>query len=677
VSAATRLDDAASAVGAIVADLDGDLRSDLLLLSPGKAAQAFTEERNFEFQPRRIPEGISSSSLVVLDIENDGDLDLTTFEAGRIQAFLRQPDGTSKAQDLETIHAFGEGLHCILPADFDGDGKLDLLATRRAGPPLVFLGRTETDHQWFGVELVGMREDGKMRANPGGIGSRVTVVAGVKQQTSELLTSYGVLGCASPRLHFGLARSPQVDLLSIAWPDDLIQGEGLIPANQVRTFSQVYRKSSSCPLLFAWDGERYQFVTDFLGVGGLGFFIAPGIYAPPDPTERVLLPDLVAKDGFYALSIHEAMEEILYLDQAFLWVIDHPAELEVLPDERLAIEGAPPADRFFIMRTEDRSYPKALVTIEGAADPKCLLDADRVYQPGVHPDRRFLGFAAPQEIVLDFGGELSKASDAPLVLCIDGWVEYPYSHVNFAAAQAGLALKGLGIDVEVSAGVWEPYVSDLGYPAGMPRIMTFELAGMRRDGTGRIRLTTNVELYMDRLWLARDLAQDPSIVASVRTTKVLPSSARLRPSGYPREYSPDGKEPLLYDYQLMDPAIDYKTMAGAYTRFGDVMPLLQEADNQTIIMGRAEEVLLEFPEAPVKADGYQRTFILDSTGFCKDMDLYTAYPSTVDPLPYLGMPSYPYSPSEGFPRTNALKSWHTRYNTRNLSGISDGRTSQK
>ena len=44
------------------------------------------------------------------------------------------------------------------------------------------------------------------------------------------------------------------------------------------------RKPSSCPVLFSWDGERFAYVTDILGVGGLGFFVSPDRYAPPDPT---------------------------------------------------------------------------------------------------------------------------------------------------------------------------------------------------------------------------------------------------------------------------------------------------------------------------------------------------------------------------------------------------------
>ncbi len=43
-------------------------------------------------------------------------------------------------------------------------------------------------------------------------------------------------------------------------------------------------------MLFAWDGSRFRFVTDVLGVGGIGFFERPGVYSAPYPREDVLLP---------------------------------------------------------------------------------------------------------------------------------------------------------------------------------------------------------------------------------------------------------------------------------------------------------------------------------------------------------------------------------------------------
>ena len=50
---------------------------------------------------------------------------------------------------------------------------------------------------------------------------------------------------------------------------------------------ELDRKPSSCPFLFTWNGERFEFVTDFLGGGEMGTWLAPGVFNRPDPVEYV------------------------------------------------------------------------------------------------------------------------------------------------------------------------------------------------------------------------------------------------------------------------------------------------------------------------------------------------------------------------------------------------------
>ena len=634
-------------------DLDGDGQPELLVWSGQPGIYANLGRLRFE---ERQP--LDRWPGCVLDADNDGDKDLLTLDNLR----LKTPEGWRDEPIASSLHPFTD-VRSIVPADMDGDGVLDAVIGRAGNPPAIM--RATLDHQnhnWIEIELKGVRETGKMRANTGGIGARVTVISGPLQQWQEMVTSAGSLGCPPPRLHFGLGARPEVDYVSVNWPDDLLQGESKISANTRKVLTQVYRKSSSCPLLFAWDGERMAFVTDFLGVGGLGFFIKPGKYSSPDPTELVWIPSLEAKDGQWTLSIHEAMEEICYLDEAKLIVVDHPDGFIVLPDERLATDGEAPDGRLVSFRPDEAIYPQKLSTLEGEADAALVRHSDRKYQPGIKPDQRFIGFAAPQEIVLDFGEALADTDGKKLILFLDGWVEYPYSHVNFAAWQADLALSSLSLDRRDEHGAWQTFRQDFGYPGGMPRVMTLDVSELPRDGECVLRLRTNQELYIDRAWLAPDHGMEGMTVTELKA-----STAKLQLAGYPREYSPDGQEPLLYDYALMDPAIDYKTMAGAYTRFGDVKELLDEPDDRYVIFGRAEEVLLGFEALSPPATGRRRSFILKSDGFCKDMDLYTAYPQTVSPLPFHGMSGYPYPPSEAYPKSPAHDAYQRTYNTRKLS----------
>ena len=656
--------------GVAAADADGDGLIDLLFFRESdrpatllwnQGRLLFTREH--DGMALHIT-GDTGDTGVFTDADADGRLDLVLAGGSGSQVFPGIAATLVRPRDLGPALA-GRDLRTVAAADLDGDGIPDLACSRSGAATLTLRGAPQPEHHWLALDLMGIRDpEEKTRANTGGVGALVEVVAGNLRQTRQVLTANGLLAGPAQRLLFGLGTRQEVDYVRIVWPDDVIQSESQIPVDQVKRIDQVQRKTSSCPLLFAWDGERWVFVTDFLGTGGLGFFLEPGLYAPPDPTERVLIPVLEPRDGMYEVRIHEPMEEILYLDAARLLVVDHAPGIEIHPDERM-VTGAPDADgRLIAIRSDGRIFPSGLETLEGKADPELLRETDRRYQPGIHPDPRFLGYARPQEIVLDFGRDLARFdASRPLFLFLDGWVEYPYSHVNFAAWQAGLTFEPLSLDVETGPGTWETVLPSFGYPAGMPRVMTVDVSAIPRTGTGRLRLRTNIELYVDRLWLAEDLGPDSFVVHDVAA-----QNATLRTSGYPREYSPDGRLPLLYDYGLMDPAIDFKSMRGDYTRLGDVAPLLGEADDRYVIMGRAEEIVLRYPVPERSVTLTERTCILDSVGWCKDMDLYTAFPHTVAPLPFLGMSMFPYPPSERFPHDGLHRDWQRTWNTRRLHG---------
>ena len=154
----------------------------------------------------------------------------------------------------------------------------------------------------------------------------------------------------------------------------------------------------------------------------------------------------------------------------------------------------------------------------------------------------------------------------------------------------------------------------------------------------------------------------------VRTT-VAPAEATLRFAGFPREVSPDGKIPKIHDYALMDPAVPgFKAMRGEYTRFGDVLPLVREADDRFVIFRNGEEIALRFRVAdfPPLREGSVRTFLLETGGWCKDMDYYTGTPETVEPLPFRGMESYPPPGGKGYPVDDAHRAWRREWNTREV-----------
>jgi tetratricopeptide (TPR) repeat protein len=656
------------------ADPDKDGDRDLLVFSQdgirllkNQGGFRFQEDQEFTAACGRL--GGTGGQFV--DMDNDGDLDLVLADATRRDG-SRGPallingwpqHGFTDAAEadsgnlLSAIRTDGDA-SCVV-ADFTGDGRCDILLAPAGQSPQLIENATPGGH-WIQLDLAGKRpQDSKARSNNSAVGARVEVKTGAVFQQFVVGGSSGPVAMAPLRIHAGLGDSPTVDWLRIVWPDAVLQGEVELAGNCATVVEEVPRKASSCPYLFVWNGEQFEFVADFGGVGGLGYLVSPGNYAPPDPTEYLPLPNLAPRDGEYVLQALTPLEEVTYFDEAKLVAVDHPEGTEVQPSELMAIGVPPPAFELFCF---DRPIePVRAVDHHDRDVTDWVRTVDRRYAGATRPDPRFLGLAEEHCVELDFGDALASVpADDRLILVLHGWVEYAYSGTNFAASQAGLQPRAPTIEVE-RHGQWVEVLREVGYPAGVNHAMTVELTGRLRPTDRRLRVSSNMELYWDRIFLARHVAQTP-----VKLTEVAARSADLHFRGYPREFSPDGRHPNLCDYNNIERTVGWKLMSGHYTRFGEVKELLDAADDCFVIMGHGEELTLRFAAdafGPVP-EGCRRSFLLKTDSYCKDMDLYTAFPDTLEPLPFHGMSGYPYRPDEHYPDTEQTRAYRERYNTR-------------
>jgi hypothetical protein len=489
----------------------------------------------------------------------------------------------------------------------------------------------------------------------------------VEIKTGTVFQQFLVGGSSGPvamppaRVHAGLGDNPKIDWLRVVWPDGILQAELEVAADRVLKVTEIQRKTSSCPYLFAWNGSRFEFVADFGGVGGLGYFLAPGSYATPDPTEYLRIPRLEPRDGQYVVQCLTSLEEVTYFDEAKLIAVDHPQGTEVYPHEMMAVGVPPPAPEVFCFRKP--IDPLHAEDQRGVDVTDEVLRIDRRYAGATRVADCFMGLAEDHFVELDFGDRLTKLSpQRRLILFLYGWVEYGYSSTNYAAAQAGRQAKAPSIHV-LRDGRWTELFREVGYPAGIQHMMTLEVTGKIRAGDRRIRISSNMELYWDRIFLAEHLDG-----AGLSLTEAAAHSADLHFRGYPREYSPDGHHPVLSDYDNIDTAVPWKLMAGQYTRYGEVAELLRDADDCYVIMQHGDELTFRFPAdafGPVPK-GRRRTFILKTDSFCKDMDLYTGHPDTVEPLPFHAMSGYPYGPNEHYPDDAKTRGYRSRFNTRRV-----------
>jgi hypothetical protein len=404
-------------------------------------------------------------------------------------------------------------------------------------------------------------------------------------------------------------------------------------------------------------------IGDFLGGGGLGYLVAPGVYSQPDRDESMFIraDQLSAVNGTYRLSVLEPMDEAAYLDRLILKVIDSPPGVEVGLDERFAPDGNRPTGEIFAW--SERINPVKASDLAGRDLTATLAAFDRDTASGFKRLSRWIGYAEEHGIVLDFGDRLAERPPGErLVLCLAGWVEYPYSQTNYAAATAGIVLKPPVIELREPDGSWELIEPDPGYPAGLPRRMSIELTGKLSAERCVLRIRTNMECYWDEAFLAVR-QQAPGIVVSQSPIR----SAALRYRGYVREVSPDGKLPLIYDYDYVDPA-PLERLPGLLTRYGDVLPLIRSDDDQLCTVGPGDELALEFVASgiPPLPSGWTRSYVLESTGYCKDTDPATAGSDSIGPLPWREMPPFPFESPVTRPVDNEYKSYLEKYQTRRV-----------
>lgn len=631
--------------GALCFDANHDERSDLFITRHDGAPVFLLSKGEADFAP-----GSTNSpplkQAVTADVDLDGWPDVIGVTAdGRVVLLHNTGDG-----NLELVAgAFGPvpaGFAAAV-ADIDGDGVPDLLTWGAAG--LGFRRSAGNGNSAVFVAPTGRRENANnMRTNADGIGCWISAQTGSFWTGAERTTTSAGLGQSLLPTVLGLGRHGRADVLRVRWPDAVWQVELGVNGGAVVPVIESNRKPTSCPVLMTWDGERFVFVTDFLGGGALGECGPDGSVRPPRPEESVAIEagQLVPKDGHYVLKIAEPMDEVLYLDHLRLDVIDRPAGVAVYPDERFVLGPPFPSQALFAF--PQKVFPKAATDHRGRDVLSRVKDRDRRAVDGFAP-RSWLGYAEEHALELDFG-------DLPAgrwALVLAGWTEYPYPESMYAATRAGVALSPPVLErFDPATKTWAA-ACDLGFPAGLPRVMVRELPA---PPAGRVRIRTNMQVYWDQVYAAP--IADAAAVG--RVTPLAVTGASLAARGFMQEILPDGRPPVAYDDAKTEP-VAVTRWKGNLTRLGDVTELLAAADDRFVLCGPGDEITARFAAGalPPLPAGWERSFVLRTHGYCKDTSTTTVGGGTVGPLPFRAMPNYPAFGTVPPPATDAAR-WHTR-----------------
>ena len=734
VAKESELSEVRKILGISAGDYDKDGYIDLLFtLEKGASLYRRSQESKRLFVLDPVSHTLSAdaepgSAYKLLDVDNDGDLDIVSLSSQGARLFKNQWGSRKTSRDC----GFADPVplsdniapavsYQIASADFDNDGDIDLLVsyadTTKAGA-LLLRNEGGEKNGYLKVHLKGLN------SNKDGIGAKVEIKAGGLSQKLELR------GDRNGRtVHFGIGSRKKIDFVRILWPGGVRQTE-LDPApDSLLLLEELDRKGTSCPIVYVWNGAEYQYITDILGGAIISYLISPGEYYYPDTDEYIKIPVPIPrpsrqqtvdsrqgtspyphKGGYYSIQFANHLEEVIYLDKVELLAVDHPQGTEVYLNERLL--SSPPYPGFKVHALSDPRVPFKAYDQDGNDILPYIRHRDRKYPSNFELlSPQFHGYAKEHSIILELlppKDEIGSASQlltgsgfSPLamtearnvisseakqsrrqqtvgsratgkvILVLYGYAEYSHSTSNLAAAQAGIALLPPRLEIMGADGRWKTISEDMGYPAGEPKEMVVEIIEDPRLNLSGIDRGSGTD-YKIRITTSMPIYWDQILFDIIddpiptKVTRLSPVVSDLHWKGYASYYSPDGRMPKVYDYSKIKSSAPWMDHTGQYTRYGDCLPLLTEIDDKYVILFHGDEITLNFDASdfPPLDDGTVRDFFFYADGFGKDMDNNSPYSLTVEPLPFHSMSSYPYPEAESYPYDAEHLSYIYQYNTR-------------
>jgi len=641
----------ATAIG--VLESRGDSPFDLILLGQDGTLTRLSRaarDRSWSAAPlTRVepPQGLSpeTAHLLAADLDNNGAIDLIV--AGPSSSRILLGGASGAFTPLKAALAMG----VESATDLDGDGRLELIGLDANGRPTRASATGSKAYRWTSLRPRAATATGDQRINSFGIGGEIELRSGLHLQR-QIVTS--------PIVHFGLGDAAGAEVARITWPNGVLQAEFDIAANRIVKATQ--RLKGSCPWLFAWNGREVSFVTDLLWRSPLGLRINAQTTADTLMTEdwvKLRGDQLAPRDGAYDLRITAELWETHFFDLVSLMAVDHAPDSEIFVDERFAV----PAPKLQIITTGHVQPFAAAHTDQGAnvSDLAATVDSRYIDFAG---RGAYQGITRPHFVEV----ELPEAAprSGPLWLVATGWIHPTDSSINVAIGQGTHdGPQGLSLQVSDATGRLHNAKSGLGFPAGKDKTILIDLSDLfGATGPRRLRLSTNLEIYWDRLGWA---IGRPG--AAIQTRRLPLASADLDYRGYSITDQPLPSVPERPRYLLSGTEPRWLDLEGYYTRFGDVRELLRAVDDRYVIMNAGDELRLRFPEAPPPAPGLIRDFIAIADGWEKDGDFNTTFSRTVLPLPTHTTGRYETPPTrlEDDPiyrqHTADFSEYHTRYVT--------------
>jgi hypothetical protein len=467
---------------------------------------------------------------------------------------------------------------------------------------------------------------------------------------------------------------------SISMPDPFSVGTGVLAFSTwsdgshspSRTFTldkrlilvatyQLISGYASCPSLYVWNGTGYSYVTDVSNPGWLGYIGYMNsngdiVNVGGNPWDYVKLDSnvIATNNGYFDITLAQQWDELYYLDSAYMMVVDHPIGTDAYTSMTNYLNKGS-TGQIYTVNSSSLLSPVSATNEQGQNVLSQIQKIDGVYTPGIN------GNANPSwnnitlnKLTLDLGN-LSNAPQVKLVMTgmVDwGPADTYYAWINQfkAAATQGLVPNGTAItpmsymEIKDANGNWIRVSQDKQIPIPSDynaRTFTVDLTGLFPADVSdyQIRLSNFWNVTYD--YIAIDITPPQNVTVQ----QINPASAVLS--------------------QIWDTT---SNSSGAFTRYGDVTPLVQNADDMFVIGRQGDQVNMQFSTANLTtpASGMVRDYFLVVACWFKDPPGAWGYgfDFTVNPMPFMAMSGFPYLSTESYPYDTAHLVYIQQYNTR-------------